>query len=62
MERDDSGRLFSAVIAEKTGVPVWSVVNLSDIVGFIREAGATSLGIPEDVLGRLALLAQPGGS
>jgi orotate phosphoribosyltransferase len=62
MERDDSGHLFSAVIAEKTGVPVWSVVNLSDIVGFIREAGATSLGIPEDVLGRLALLAQPGGS
>jgi hypothetical protein len=38
------------------------VVNLSDIVGFIREEGPSSLGVPEDVVDRLALLARPAGS
>lgn len=47
MEADGTGRLFSRVIAETTGVPVWSVVDLSDIVRYIREEGAASLGVPE---------------
>jgi orotate phosphoribosyltransferase len=62
MERDGDGRLFSAIIAEQAELPVWSVVNLSDIVGFIREEGPSSLGVPEDVVDRLALLARPAGS
>ncbi len=60
MERDDAGRLFSAVIAETTGVPVWSVVDLSDIVGFIREVGTESLGVPGSAVDALDALTRSG--
>ena len=54
MEADGAGRLFSAAIAETAGVPVRSVVNLSDIVRYIRDEGAASLGVPETALEELA--------
>jgi hypothetical protein len=54
MEADGAGRLFSAAIAETAGVPVRSVVNLSDIVRYIRDEGAASLGVPETALDELA--------
>jgi orotate phosphoribosyltransferase len=56
MEADNAGRLFSGVIAEKTGVPVQSAVDLSDIVGYIRQEGAASLGVPEAAFESLAYL------
>jgi hypothetical protein len=54
METDDSGRFFSAVIAETTGVPVRSVINLLDIVTYVREEGAASLGVPEKAFAAMA--------
>ncbi len=54
IEVDDSGRLFSSVIAESTGVPVRSVVDLFDIVGFIRQQGAASLGVPRKAFDAMA--------
>ncbi len=59
MEKNDDGRLFSAVIAEASGVPVRSVINLSDIVAYIREEGAASLGVPDQALAAMADLAAP---
>jgi orotate phosphoribosyltransferase len=54
IETDGSGRLFSSVIAETTGVPVRSVVNLFDIVDYIRQRGAASLGVPEEAFAAMA--------
>lgn len=56
METDETGRKFSSVIAETTGVPVASVVDLSDIVGYIREEGAASAGVPENAVAALESL------
>jgi orotate phosphoribosyltransferase len=54
MERDDEGRLFSGVIAETTGIPVWSVVTLWEIVEFIHSEGPKSLGISDSIVAQLA--------
>ena len=58
MEIDGDGRLFSTVIAQATGVPVHSVVDLSDIVEYIREEGAAALGVPETAFKALSGLVQ----
>ncbi len=60
MEKTDDGRLFSTVIAETSGVPVRSVVSLSDIVEYIRESGAASLGVPERAFEAMADLVATG--
>jgi orotate phosphoribosyltransferase len=62
MEKNDDGRLFSAVIAEATGVPVRSVVSLLDVVGYIREEGAASLGVPRKAFAEMADLIAPDGA
>ncbi|MBN1882861.1 MAG: orotate phosphoribosyltransferase [Deltaproteobacteria bacterium] len=49
MEKDDSGLLFSARIEEETGVPVYSLTTLADIVDYIEARGPELLGVDEGV-------------
>jgi len=45
MEQTEDGTLFSSIIGKQTGIPVHSVISLSDIVAHIAEHGPQSLGI-----------------
>ncbi len=45
MERGGDGEIFSKVVEEKTGIPVYSVITLKDIIDYVRERGPEALGI-----------------
>ena len=53
MERDINDELFSKIIADKTGVPIFPVITLENVLFYIDEVGEEAVGIDEYVFEEL---------
>lgn len=49
MERDAEGEVFSKVVGDETGIPVYSIITLVDIIDYVRGQGPEVLGIARSV-------------